>query len=112
MIKDQLEYEVSQEWVEKFKKSIAAMERDEEEKRNNFLKWDAGRSALQCHIDRLEEEISEYERLMNCDQIKPIEIIVENFTKLPDALIKARIAAKMSEKELAEMLEIDEERIK
>lgn len=40
------------------------------------------------------------------------EIVVENLNKLPDALIKARIAAKMSEKELAEMLGIDEQRIK
>ena len=63
MIKDELEYEVSQEWVERFKKTMAAMERDEEAKRKDFLKWDAGRSALQCHVDKLEAEIAEYERL-------------------------------------------------
>jgi len=50
--------------------------------------------------------------LIKCDKSEPIEIVVENFNKLPDALIKARIAAKMSEKELAEMLGIDPERIK
>jgi hypothetical protein len=36
MIKDELEYEVSKEWVEKFNKTIAAMERDEEAKRRTF----------------------------------------------------------------------------
>lgn len=112
MIKDQLQYEYSQEWVEKFKKTMAAMERDEEAKRKDFLKWDAGRGAIQCHLDQLHEEIAEYERLINCDKSKPIEIVVENLNKLPDALIKARIAAKISEKELAEMLGIDEQRIK
>ncbi|MEG4342360.1 DNA-binding protein [Microcoleus sp. A003_D6] len=112
MIKDELQYEVSKEWVEKFNKTVAAMERDEEAKRKDFLKWDAGRGAIQCHLDQLHEEIAEYERLINCDKSEPIEIVVENLNKLPDALIKARIAAKMSEKELAEMLEIDEQQIK
>ena len=112
MIKDELEYEVSKEWVEKFNRTIAAMERDEESKRKDFLKWDAGRGSIQCHLDQLHEEIAEYERLMAWDKSKPIEIVVENFNKLSDALIKARIAAKMSEEELAEILDIDPERIK
>jgi len=112
MIKDELEYEVSKEWVEKFNKTIAAMERDEESKRKDFLKWDAGRGSIQCHLDQLHEEIAEYERLMAWDKSKPIEIVVENFNKLSEALIKARMAAKMSEEELAEILDIDPERIK
>lgn len=112
MIKDELEYAVSQEWVEKFKRSIAAMDRDEEAKQKDFLKWDAGRGSLVCHLEKLEAEIAEYERLISCDKSQSIEIVVEDLTKLPDALIKARLAAKMSEKELAEIVEIDEERIK
>ena len=112
MIKDELQYEVSKEWVEKFNKTIAAMERDEEAKRKDFLKWDAGRGSIQCHLDQLHEEIAEYERLMAWDKSKPIEIVVENFNRLSEALIKARMAAKMSEEELAEILDIDPERIK
>lgn len=112
MIKNELQYEVSQEWVEKFTKTMTAMEQDEEAKRKDFLKWDAGRGAIQCHLKQLHEEIAEYERLINCDKSEPIAIVVENLNKLPDALIKARIAAKMSEKELAEMLGIEEDRIK
>ncbi|MEG4322906.1 MULTISPECIES: helix-turn-helix transcriptional regulator [unclassified Microcoleus] len=112
MIKDELEYEVSKEWVEKFNKTLAAMERDEEAKRKDFLKWDAGRGSIQCHLDQLHEEIAEYERLMAWDKSKPIEIVVENFNKLSEALIKARMAAKMSEEELAEILDIDPECIK
>ena len=112
MIKDEFQYEVSQEWVEKFKKSIAAMERDEEAKRRDFLKWDAGRGAVQCHVDKLEAEIAEYERLMNCDKSQSIEITVENLTELPFALIKARMAAKITQQELAEIIGIDPERIK
>jgi transcriptional regulator with XRE-family HTH domain len=112
MIKDELQYEVSKEWVEKFNKTIAAMERDEEAKRNDFLRWESGRSVIQCHLNQLHEEIAEYERLINCDKSEPIEIVVESFNKLSEALIKARMAAKMSEEELAEILDIDPERIK
>jgi transcriptional regulator with XRE-family HTH domain len=112
MIKDELQYEVSKEWVEKFNKTLAAMERDEEAKRKDFLKWDAGRGSIQCHLDQLHEEIAEYERLMAWDKSKPIEIVVEDFNRLSEALIKARMAAKMSEEELAEILDIDPERIK
>ena len=112
MIKDELEYEVSKEWVEKFNKTLSAMERDEEAKRKDFLKWDAGRGSIQRHLDQLHEEIAEYERLMAWDKSKPIEIVVENFNRLSEALIKARIAAKMSEEELAKILDIDPERIK
>ena len=60
----------------------------------------------------LQEEIEEYENLINCDNNQPIKIQVENFNKLPDVLIKARIAAKMTPKELADILGIEEQRIK
>jgi len=112
MIKDESQYEFSQEWVERFKKTMAAMERDEEAKRKDFLKWDAGRGALQCHVDKLEAEIAEYQRLMNCDKSQSIEITVDNLTELPFALIKARMAAKITQQELAEIIGIDPERIK
>ena len=111
MIENEFQYEVSKEWVEKFNQTIAAMERDEEAKRKDFLKWDAGRSAIQCHLDQLHEEITEYEGLMAWDKSKPIEIVVENFNKLSEALIKARMTTKMSEEELAKILDIDPKRI-
>ena len=111
MIKDEFQYEVSKEWVAKFTKTLAAMERDEEAKRKDFLKWDAGRGAVQCHVDKLEAEIAEYERLMNCDKSQSIKITVENLTELPFALIKARMAAKITQQELAEIIGIDQERI-
>ena len=112
MIKDESQYEFSKEWVEKFNKTIAAMERDEEAKRKDFPRWESGRSVIQCHLNQLHEEITEYERLMAWDKSKPIEIVVEDFNRLSEALIKARMAAKMSEEELAEILDLDPERIK
>ncbi|HIK33976.1 MAG TPA: helix-turn-helix transcriptional regulator [Oscillatoriales cyanobacterium M59_W2019_021] len=111
MIKNEAQHEYSKEWVEKFKRSIAAMDRDEEAQKKDYLKWEMGRGSLVCHVEQLESEISEYERLMSCDKSQPIKIVVENLTKLTDALIKARMAAKMSQKELAEILDLDEQQI-
>jgi len=48
---------------------------------------------------------------MTCDKSKQSEIVVENFNKLSDVLIKTRMAAKMSQEELAEILDFDPERI-
>ena len=63
-------------------------------------------------MDELKEEIAEYEKMVNCDNSQPIQIKVESLNKLPDALIKARIAAKISQKGLADLLGIDEQRVK
>jgi ribosome-binding protein aMBF1 (putative translation factor) len=112
MIKNELEYEYSQEWAEKFKRSISAVEKDEEGKRNDLSKWESNRSVLRYHLEELEKEIAEYERLINCDCSQPIEIEVKNFHELADALIKARMAAKISHEELAEIIGFDSGRIK
>ncbi|MBC6473592.1 MAG: helix-turn-helix transcriptional regulator [Hormoscilla sp. GM102CHS1] len=112
MIKNEFQYEVTQEWVEKFSKSIMKMEQDEEAKRKDFQKWEVSRGVLQYHLDQLNAEIAEYERLINCDNNQPIEIAVNFLNELPDVLIKARMAAKISEKELAEIIGVEEERIK
>jgi len=105
MIKNEFQYEVTQEWVEKFNKSIMEMDRDEEGKRKDFQKWEVSRGVLQYHLEQLNAEIAEYERLINCDNNQPIEIAVNFLNELPDVLIKARMAAKISEKELAEIIE-------
>ena len=70
------------------------------------------RDSYQSQVDEFKQEIAEYERLIHCNQNQPITIKVESFNKLPDVLIKARIAAKMSHKELADILSIDESRVK
>ncbi|MCU0546835.1 MAG: helix-turn-helix transcriptional regulator [Oscillatoriaceae cyanobacterium Prado104] len=111
MIKDEFEYEVSKDWVRKFNKTIAAMDRDEEAQRKDFLKWDAGRGSIQRHLDQLHEEIAEYEKLMAWDKSEPIEFGLEAFNSLSEALIKARMAAKMSVEEVAEILDMDPKRI-
>ncbi len=112
MIKDEKQYEYAQEWIEKFKGSIATYDQDKERKKNDPVGWQMNRDALQSHFNALEEEVEEYERLISWDRKEPIRIKVDSLIQLPSALIKARIAAKLTYKELASRLDIDEEKIK
>lgn len=112
MIKSELEYQVSLEWVEKFKKSIAAMEKDEVAKTKDPQRWELNRSALQSHLDKLKAEIAEYENLTSHDSHTPIVLTLNDIYYLPQLLIKARMAAKLSQKELADLAGLTEAQIK
>jgi DNA-binding XRE family transcriptional regulator len=88
------------------------LDQDEELKKKDPDGWQLSRDVKQSHLMALQTEIAEYERLINCDNCQPIQIKVESINKLPDALIKARIAAKISQQELAQILGIEEQRVK
>ena len=112
MIKNDWQYQVTQECIENFEKSIAAMERDEERKKNDPEKWAMGRGAAQCHLDKLRAEKAEYEMLISHDSQTPIVLKLDDIGYLPHILIKARIAAKLSEKELGALCGLTEEQVK
>lgn len=112
MIKNEKQYEYSKECVRRFQYSIRALEQDEELKKKDPDGWQFSRDVKQSHLMALQAEIVEYERLINCDKNQPIKIKVESINKLSDALIKARIAAKISQQELAQILGIEEPRVK
>ncbi len=111
MIKNEKQYNYSKECAQKFEYSISVIEKDEDWKQRDQEDWQLDIDVKESHLMALQEEIAEYEKLINCDKKQPIRIKVENFNKLPDTLIKARIAAKMSQKELADVLGIEEQRI-
>ncbi|MBE9225099.1 helix-turn-helix transcriptional regulator [Phormidium sp. LEGE 05292] len=111
MIKNEKEYKISLDWLQRFEQSVAELDNNETLKADQ-TRWQLHRDSYQSQVDALKSEIIEYERLINCDKSQPIQITVENLNKLPDALIKARIAAKMSQQELAEILGIEEQRVK
>ena len=112
MIKDEKQHGYSKDWAMKFADSISIIEKDEAWKQRYPEGWQLDIDVKRSHFMALKEEIDEYENLINCDNNQPIKIQVENFNKLPDVLIKARIAAKMTPKELADILGIEEQRIK
>jgi len=112
MIKNEKQYEYSQECDRRFQYSIRALDQDEKLNKTDPDGWQLSRDVKQSHLMALQAEIVEYERLINCDKIQPIQIKLEIINKLPDALIKARIAAKISQQELAQILGIGEQRVR
>ncbi len=111
MIKNEQQYQHSLDWLQRFEQSISELDSNEKLKAEP-KRWKLHRDSYQSQVDELKEQITEYERLINCDIKEPLKIKVGSLNKLPDALIKARIAAKISQKELADRLEIDEHRVK
>lgn len=110
MIQNDQQYHTTKEWLQKFEKSVAEIDSNESLKADP-IRWQLYHDAYQSQVDEFKQEIAEYERLINCDKSQPIQIKVESFHKLPDALVKARIAAKISIEELASMLGIERARV-
>lgn len=112
MIKNEFQYQVTQDWVKKFKGAIAAADRDEEWKTKDRERWQINRDVLQVHLDGLLEEIAEYEMLLAHNPRQPLTLNMDDFHGLPQLLIKARMAAKLSEKELGDLAQISEDKIR
>jgi DNA-binding XRE family transcriptional regulator len=111
MIKNEQEYQKSLNWLRQFEESVAELDCNEKLKANQ-TRWQLHRDSSQSQVAELKAEIAEYKRLINCDRSQPIQIKVESINKLPDVLIKARIAAKISQQELAQILGIEEQRVR
>lgn len=111
MIKNEQQYQNSLAWLQRFEQSIAELD-DNEQLKAEPKRWKLHRDSYQSQVDELKSEITEYERLINCDTSKPLKIQVDSLNKLPDALIKVRLAAKITQRELAERLGIAEQRVK
>lgn len=111
MIKNEQQYQISLDWLRRFEQSLAEFDRNDQLK-DKQTRWQLHRDSYQSQVDELKLEIAEYERLITCDKSQSIAIKIDSLNKLPDALIKARIAAKISQEELAEILGIEEERVK
>lgn len=112
MIKNEKQYKFTQELVGEFQKSLAAIERDEAKKKKDPDGWELMRNSLQCQLDKLKAEVAEYERLTSHDRHTPIVLKLDDIDDLPQILIKARMAAKLSQQELAKLAGLTEEQIK
>ena len=105
MIKNERQYKITKSQITKFEAALDELTaRDGDNARLQKLEKDALRSQL----DELRDEVDQFEQLRSGGP-KPIHI--ESFDELPRALVKARIAAGLSQKELAERLGLKEQQI-
>lgn len=104
MIKNDKQYQVTKSRLHDFKESLLALEKDEIDP---FLK-ELHVGALKSQIEQFEKQIFEYELLK---EGSTTYVTVEDLSHLHEALIKARIAKKMTQAELAKSLELKEQQI-
>lgn len=108
MIKNQRQYRITQARAEEFRRTLAQFE---EERRTRALHpklQQAQRDALGSQLQTLERELREYEELRSG---KPESLTYASFEDLPKALVQARIARGWTQKELADRLGLDEQKI-
>ncbi len=112
MIKDDQHYRNIQSWVQQFEQSLSQLDRNENEKAQNDPQLrEAYRNGIQRKLDDLRKEIQDYETLTTHDPKTPLVLNLEDINDLPLLLIKARMAAKLSQKELADLAGLDEAQI-
>jgi ribosome-binding protein aMBF1 (putative translation factor) len=112
MIKNERQYRITKAQAQKFEQALADLEGcAEDEKKENPILFKAQRSALESQLDDLREELGEYEALMVHGKGEPLMFEVNSLEAVPQILIKARIAAKLSQKDLAERLGLKEQQI-
>ena len=112
MIRNEKQYEYTRELAKRCEHTLAQYDARDEEVKQNDPWWAAMRESVQSHLDAFRAEMAEYERLVKCDGALALKIEADSILELPRVLIKARIAAKLTQKELADRLGLEESRIK
>ncbi|NEO43062.1 MAG: helix-turn-helix transcriptional regulator [Moorea sp. SIO4A3] len=111
MIKNQRQYDYSQELVRQFESDLSVYDAQDEDIKKNDCWWKIKRDSLQSHLNALKAEVAEYETLINHDDRTPIVLKLDDINNLPQLIIKARIAANISQKQLADIAGLTEEKI-
>ncbi len=105
MIKNERQYRITKAQAQKFASAL----NDAQAKTDiDPLLAELEQNAIRSQLDELAQQIDEYEELQAGSRSV---IDVDSFGELPNALVKARIAAGLSQKDLAERLEMKEQQI-
>ena len=109
MIKNERQYRITKAQAQKFQSALTRLQAGAAE--SVFLHprlRQAERDALQSQWESLQAEITDYEALLNGRQKS---FSLGSFDELPRALIQARIASGLSQRELAGRLGLKEQQI-
>src|SRR5262249_43988134 len=107
MIKNERQYRITKGQVEKFRDALDRLRQDPSRQTHSIL-LKAQREALRSQLNDLLAEVAEYEALQKGKQSV---LRLDSFDELPSALIRARIAKGLSQKQLAEKLGLKEQQI-
>ncbi len=112
MIKNDKQLIYSKEWAEKFAEANCKLRVNEEKRQKDPDGWQLIQDSNKALQQKLLDEIAEYEMLVFHNPNEPISLKVECMNKISNLLIKARIAFKITQKELAALCSRTEEQIK
>jgi transcriptional regulator with XRE-family HTH domain len=107
MIKNERQYRITKAEAEKFRDSLKGWDPTPPDGIDPVIHA-AQKSALESQLQDLRREVAEYEALRSGRQ--PV-LEVNSFEEFPDALVRARIAAGLSQKDLAERLGLKEQQV-
>lgn len=109
MIKNEHQHEITKAAAEKFESALARLiESAQQSEAPHALLWKVQKDALQSQLAQLHSEIEEYELLSSGKQ-SVLEL--QSLEELPFSLIKARIAAGLTQKDLANRLGLPEQQV-
>lgn len=108
MIKNQREYRITKAQAAKFEKALASMPRRRAKSATHPLLQKAQVESLRSQLADLQTELKQFEQLQS-GRRKALPL--DSLSELPQALIRARIAAGFSQKTLAERLGLKEQQI-
>ncbi len=109
MIKNERQYQITKVQTQKFRLALTQLQAGAEEgARLHPRLRQAEQDALESQWESLQAEIAEYEALLNGRQKS---FSLGSFDDLPRALIKARIASGLSQRDLAGRLGLKEQQI-
>jgi ribosome-binding protein aMBF1 (putative translation factor) len=109
MIKNEREYRITKAQARRFVEALTQLSvRSRSQKGVHPRLVKAEREAIESQLQSLSKELSEYDRLR---RRRGRGVDVSRIEDLPDTLIRARIAAGLTQKELAELLGVKEQQI-
>ncbi len=113
MIKNEHEYQVTKSWVGKFQQAIIHLSQNDEKKQKDPEGWQLTIDSYFAQIKNLLDEIAEYEFLLDHNPKETLILQTSNlsFSEIGKMLVKARIAQKISLKELAKLTRLTEEKL-
>lgn len=106
MIANELQRRVTQTAIREFEEALARLDQDAKDRPAWIRK--GLREGMESQLADLRQELSAYEALRT-GQVRVLEL--DSLEQLPEALIRARIAAGLSQKELARRLGLKEQQV-
>jgi ribosome-binding protein aMBF1 (putative translation factor) len=108
VIKNEKQYRITKAQVRRFQDAVAELAGQTRPSNISSRLWEAQREAARSQMEELREQVEAYERLSTG---RSKEVVLEAVADLPKALIRARIAAGMTQEALARRLGVKPQQV-